>query len=238
VNQGYVATPTALATVPNHGYVARAAVPATSQVRVARVPAPQVALPPVPEFTADELMLNRHLADTYLKGLAAETPRAEAAEVPVSEAIAFTKAMIEKIDDMLVATVVRAEAAAIAASAAASVVAPTAPTVASSASASIAPRPSVAYTAGRVGGYSMAGSRSQRNSGMAPRRTSRPASAGPLPMVEVKMDGQRAVVQNQAEIAEAKTALEAHPAPEIPAPEATPSPEVAAPTSTEGVSQG
>jgi hypothetical protein len=244
VNQGYVATPTALATVPNHGYVARAAVPATSQVRVARVAAPQVALPPVPEFTTDQLMLCRHLADTYLKGLLVETPSempadasTETVEVPViSEAVQLAKATLATIDNVLVFTAVRAEAAAISAQAQAMGVqpVPAIPTVAASASASIAPTPAVAYTAGRVGAarsYSMAGARSQRNSGMAPRRTPRPA-AGPLPMVQVKMDGQRAVVQNQVEISEAKTALEAEPVSE---PIATPQPDA---PSTDVVSQG
>jgi hypothetical protein len=42
---------------------------------------------------------------------------------------------------------------------------------------------------------------------MAPRRTARQGE--PLPPVIVKMDGQRAVVQNQDEIAEAKVTLEA-----------------------------
>lgn len=216
-NQGYVATPTALATMPSHGYVARAAVPGTSQVRVARIAAPpQVVLPPVPELTTDQLMLCRHLADTYLSGLlAVELPSDGSAEAPVSEAVQLAKATLATIDDVLVATAVRAEAAALAAQAPAVVVAP-APTVAAAASMSIAPTPQVAYTAGRVGArsYSMAGARSQRNSAMAPRRTPRPGATS-LPPVIVKMDGQRAVVQNQAEIAEAKAALvEAQPAPE------------------------
>ena len=208
-NQGFFAAPTALATVPNHGFVARAAAPATSQVRVARVGAPQVALPPVPEFTLDQLMLNRHLADKYLADLlaAVETPIEPSAEAPVvSEAIQFAKVMIDAIDEALVATAVRAEAAANAALA--PVVALATPTIAAAASTSIAPTPQVAYTAGRVGArsYSMPGARTQRNSAMAPRRTARPAS--PLPPVIVKMDGQRAVVQNQAEVAQAKAALE------------------------------
>ena len=234
-NQGYVATPTALATVPNHGFVARAAAPATSQVRVARVAAPQVALPPVPEFTVDQLMLCRHLADTYLNGLlvAAELPSESSAEVPpvVSEAIQFAKVLLEEIDEALVATAVRAEAAAIAAQAPVAVV-PATPTVAVAASTSIAPTPSVAYTAGRVGArsYSMPGARSQRNAAMAPRRTARTGS--PLPPVIVKMDGQRAVVQNQAEVAQAKAALEAQPAPEAPTSEVATSP------STEVAPQG
>lgn len=224
-NQGFFAAPTALATVPNHGFVARAAAPATSQVRVARVGAPQVALPPVPEFTVDQLMLCRHLADTYLNGLlAAELPSESAPEeAPVaSEAVQLAQATLATIDDVLVSTAVRAEAVANAARAPIAVVGT--PTVAAAASTSIAPTPQVAYTAGRVGArsYSMPGARTQRNSAMAPRRTARPAS--PLPLVQVKMDGQRAVVQNQAEIAQAKAVLE--------------SPETVTPATTEDASQG
>ena len=45
------------------------------------------------------------------------------------------------------------------------------------------------------------------NASLAPRGVSRPApGASPLPPVIVKMDGQRAVVQNQAEVAAAKSA--------------------------------
>jgi len=208
---GYVATPTALATVPNHGFSARAAAPATSQVRVARVAAPHVVLPPVPEFTVDQLMLCRHLADTYLNGLlAAELPSESSEETPaISEAVQLAQATIATIDDVLVSTAVRAEAAARAAQAPVA-----APTVAAAASTSISPTPQVSYTAGRVGArsYSMPGARTQRNSAMAPRRTAR--EGAPLPLVQVKMDGQRAVVQNQAEVAQAKAALEAQPMPE------------------------
>ena len=218
-NQGYVATPTALATVPRHGYVSRTAAPGTNPVRVTRVGVPQVALPPVPEFATDQLMLCLHLADTYLKGLLAAEMSSESSsetiiDAPVvSEAIQLAKATLATIDDVLVATAVRAEAAVIAAQAPVAVV-PAAPIVAAAASTSIAPTPSVAYTAGRVGSrsYSMPGARSQRNAAMAPRRTPRPDS--PLPPVIVKMDGQRAVVQNPAEIAQAKAALEAQPSSE------------------------
>ena len=203
-----------IAAPANQGY--RLAAPATGgQVRVARVAAPSVVLPPVPEFTTDQLMLCLHLADKYLNDLlAAETPSALSAEAPVvSEAVQLAKATIAMIDDALVATAVRAEAAAIAASAPVEVV-PATPAIAAAASTSIAPTPSVVHAAGRVvaRSYSMAGARSQRNAAMAPRRTARPAS--PLPTVIVKMDGQRGVVQNQAEIAQAKAVLEAAPAPE------------------------
>ncbi len=212
--QGYVAAP-----IASQGY--RLAAPATGgQVRVARVAAPQVALPPVPEFTTDQLMLFLHLADKYLADLlaAVETPIEPSAEAPVaSEAVQLARATIATIDDVLVATAVRAE---VAANAALDPVAAL-PTVAAAASASIAPAPSVSHTAGRVGrSFSLAGSRSQRNSAMAPRRT--PRSASSLPPVIVKMDGERAVVQNQAEIAQAKAALEAQPVPDAPAaPEST-----------------
>ena len=203
-NRGYVAAPTALATV--HGYVARAAAPGTSQVRVARIAAPQVALPPVPELSTDQLMLCQHVVNKYLSDLvAADYPTEPPTEANAeSDVIKLARATIATIDDVLVATAVRAEAAAIAASAP---VAAT-PTIAAAASASISPTPSVSHVAGRVGArsYSMPGARSQRNSAMAPRHTAR--SGSPLPPVIVKMDGQRAVVQNQAEISQAKVALE------------------------------
>lgn len=219
VNQGYVTT-------PSQGYVAapalgrgyRVAVPAASQARVMRVAAPQlvVALPPVPELTTDQLMLFRHLTDKYLAELitveTSSDPTADPTAAPVvSEVMQFTSATLAAIDEILIATAVRAEAAAIAAAEQAAVVAvvPVARTIAAAASASISPTPSVAYSAGRVGGrsYSMPGARTQRNSAMAPRRT--PRSASPLPPVIVKMDGRNAVVQNKAEIAAAKAVLDA-----------------------------
>ena len=206
VNQGYVARS------PMPGmtqYVARAAAPARPHVSHAahvRVAAPMT-LPPLPELTTDQLMLCRHVVGKYLADLlAAAVPDSSAdpsAELPVkSDAIALAETTIAMIDDALVAVVIRAEAAEVAAKAA---LAPAVPAVAAAAAtASIAPVPSVSYVAGRVGGRPHAG-RVQRNAGMAPRRTAR----GPLPPVIVKMDGQRAVVQNQAEVAQAKAALEA-----------------------------
>jgi len=212
---GYVARP---ATGAGQGYVSRALVPATGQPRSVRIAAPQVALPSVPELSMDQLMFLRHVADKYLGDLAAMSEgvaedvaedAAEGAAEPAakSDAVKFAEATIETLDDMLVAVAVRAEAAAKAASAPA--LAP-APTVAAAAATSIAPTPSVSYAAGRVTGRSyVAGARHQRNAGMAPRRTAR----GPLPPVIVKMDGQRAVVQNQAEVAQARAAaLEPQPA--------------------------
>jgi hypothetical protein len=76
----------------------------------------------------------------------------------------------------------------------------TVPTVQRAASASIADAPQASYVAGRVGGggrnVASAGARVQRNAGMAPRRTASGRSS--LPMVQVKMEGAQAVVQNQA----------------------------------------
>lgn len=234
--QGYVARPALPHT--GQGYVARVALPVAgpparelyaSSPRVARIAAPQVIapqvdLPPLPELSTEQLMLCRHRVDKYLGELVAATyPVEPPAEMPPpSEAVQLAKATIATLDDILVATAVRAEAAEKAAAAAAAApIAATIPTVAvPAATASIAPTPSVSYVAGRVTGTrSVAGARAQRNAGMAPRRTAR-QGASPLPPVIVKMDGQRAVVQNQAEIAEAKAALEAQSAPEVVAPEA------------------
>ena len=202
VNQGYVARPA----MPGVSlYAARAAAPASphaTHVAHVRVASPTT-LPPVPELTTDQLMLCRHVVGKYLADLlAAAVPSDPSAELPVkSDAIALAEATIATIDDALVAVVVRAEAAAKAALAPAVSVAP--PVAAAAATASIAPVPSVSYVAGRVGGRHAG--RAQRNAGMAPRRTPR----GPLPPVIVKMDGQRPVLQNQAEVAQAKAALEA-----------------------------
>ena len=143
---------------------------------------------------------------------------------PMSDALKFAYETLAHIEEVLIATAVRAEAVK-AAAAAPPVVAPVAvPTVAVAASGSIAPAsavnraaatsiapaPGVSYTAGRVGParsytHAGAGGRTQRNAGMAPRHTAR----GPLPMVMVKMDGERPTVQNQAEVAQARAAVAA-----------------------------
>jgi hypothetical protein len=164
--------------------------------------APQVELPPVPELSIDQLMLCRHrVHEALVADIAAARPTELPTELrPESDAIKFARLTVDTIDDILVATAVHAEAEALAAAAAA-----TAPAVAAvprtqnfAASTSISPAPSAAYVAGRVGnvrpqqGYT-AGGRTQRNSGMAPRRVAR--DGAPLPPVIVKMDGKRPVVQ-------------------------------------------
>lgn len=214
--QGYTA---------HQGFVARPAGPVANQARVTRIAAPapqvapQVALPPVPEFSADQLMLCRHLAEKYVADLreaVVATPDVSAEGVEESDNVKLALATIATIDDVLVSTAVRAEAAQLAAAAAAAaaatpVVAPTAAPAALSigapAAASIAPAPSVSYPAGRVGArpFIAGGPRAQRNAGMAPRRTGR----SQLPPVIVKMEGQQAVVQNRAEVDQAKAAAAA-----------------------------
>jgi hypothetical protein len=208
--QGYTA---------HQGYVARPAGPVANQARVTRIaaPAPQAApqgaLPPVPEFSTEQLMLCRHLAEKYvadLRAAVAEPPAASAEAVEESDNVKLALATIATIDDVLVSTAVRAEAAALAAADAAAapvapapVAAPAALSIGAPAAASIAPAPSVAYNAGRVGGarpFVAGGPRAQRNSQMAPRRTGR----SNLPPVIVKMEGQQAVVQNRAEVEQAK----------------------------------
>jgi hypothetical protein len=118
---------------------------------VVRVVAPkvEVALPPVPEFTAEQLLLCRHLTGKYLANLSASTSAvtpaeqdsgeaaegaaqgAVAVEVETMEAgsapaavvsedlVRFVQALIETIDQALIAVAVRAEAAEQAAAAAA-----------------------------------------------------------------------------------------------------------------------
>lgn len=181
----------------------------SSQVgpRVARIAAPR-ALPPLPEFSTDELMFLRHAADKCLGEIAAaEAPAEEGVEIEKSEAVTLAEATITKIDDMLVAVAVHAEAAAAAA------VAPATP------NAYVTPRPETGghFSPAAIvrqppanGGYVARppGVRMHGNTTMAPRRVprQRPATAGALPVVEVKMDGGRAVVQNQAEVAAARAA--------------------------------
>ena len=235
--------------------------------RVVRVAAPktELALPPVPELTAEQLLLCRHLAGKYLAELITSTSTSTSASVtaPVeqdsgeavegapqgsveaevevdrpdvvaasSAAVAgaseplvrLVQATIEMIDQALVAVAVRAEAAALAAAAAASAAAPVpeAAVLSSAPVGSMAPAgygtsiipaaPSTSYVAGRVGqanGYTRAPRRVTQAQALAPRRV---APAGELPVVQVKMDGGRAVVQNQTEVAAARAARRGQPA--------------------------
>lgn len=212
------ASPTAVSQ-PRGAY--RVAAPATSAPRgggfrvAAPQAAPQVVLPPMPEFNADQLMLLRHAADKFLGELRASTETvAESEEGASKEAvnadnIQIAEAAIETIDQMMVTVAVRAEAAAKAAAAAAA--APV--TFASVARPSIVPKaPTASYVAGRVGG-----ARIQRHAAMAPRRA--PRDGSPLPPVIVKMDGGRSVVQNQEEVAAARAEALAQRTVQVPAPE-------------------
>lgn len=204
-----------VAPVARQGYVARPAYPAARQsrvapvARVARIAAPTASVP-VPDLTMDQLMLCRHLAEKYLAEVRAAP--ADAANDPAeivedSDAAKLAAATIATIDDVLAATAAQVEAAALAAAAPV----PAASTIAAPAATSISPAPSVSYNAGRVGGrsYVAGGARSQRNAGMAPRRTAR--GGAPLPPVIVKMEGQGAVVQNRAEVEQARAAALASP---------------------------
>jgi hypothetical protein len=178
------------ALAPRQGYVARPAYPVASQsrvapvARVARVPAPQVAVPvqptapPVLDLTVDQLMLCRHLAEKYLAEVRSPAD-APAGTVEDSDAAWLAVATIAAIDDVLVAT---AEAEALAEAAPP---VPAASTIAAPAETSIAPAPSVSYSAGRVGARSyVAGGRSQRNAGLAPRRTARTEETTEAPATE------------------------------------------------------
>lgn len=230
-----------------------AAAPTLSAPRGARVAAParqvvaapsrqlapsrQVALPTVPDLSTDQLMLCRHLAGKYLGDLLAESPPTEpATELPAkSDAVKLAEATIFTLDEVMIATAVRAAAAEEAATVPTPVVVPTTQTFA--ASTSIAPAPSASYVAGRVGsrpqGFTL-GARTQRNSAMAPRRVARAGS--PLPPVIVKMEGRQAVVQNKAEVEQAKAAMSA-PETTVVSPEAVVL-EAAVAETPEGAAQG
>jgi hypothetical protein len=209
------------------------AAPVVNRGRVVRVAAPakpELALPPVPELSADQLMLCRHLVGKYLVDLKTPAPVVQGTvdpAAPASEGVAdsgehvvstdatdatatvseapeglvrLVEATIETIDQALVAVAVRTEAAEQAAAAAA--VAAAALAVSTSAASIIPAAPSTSYVAGRVGARPNGYVRSQRGAGQAPRRV----APGQLPMVEVKMSGGRAVVQNQEEVAAARAA--------------------------------
>jgi hypothetical protein len=171
-------------------------------------------------------MLCRHLVEKYLveqRDAAVpqdtiDTPNAhgpdgevvvEAIQGSMSlENIKLAELTISMLDEAMIATAVRAEAAALAAAAPV----PTAdtvtvmPTLSYAAATSIAPAPSASYVAGRVGTRPQAftGARVQRNASLAPRRVA--STGSQLPPVIVSMDGGRAVVQNQAEVAQARAA--------------------------------
>lgn len=190
--------------------------------QVSAAPTRQVALPPVPDLSTDQLMLCRHLVEKYLGELRAVDAAVAGETSTGAENLKLAEETISTLDEVMIATAVRAAAAEEEAAAAPSPVA-VLPTQTYAAATSIAPAPSASYVAGRVGarpqGFT-AGARAQRNAGMAPRGVARGGSA--LPPVIVKMEGKLAVVQNQAEIAQAKAAMLA-PEPTFPAfsPEAT-----------------
>ena len=204
--------------------------------RVTRVPAPRPellpapVLPEVPELSAEQWLLYRHLVDKYHADLtASSTPSDSADDVAKSDAVKFAEATIDTIDQALVAVAVRAEAAAIAASAPVPIAA-----AAAVGNTYVAPRPvtgghfspaslsptvpqNAGYVAQRPGTrtHVAGGGRTQGSSGFAPRRVQRrvPQPGEPtLPPVIVKMDGQRPVVQSppvEQPTAESVAAVEA-----------------------------
>lgn len=208
-----------------------AAPPVGRTVRIAAPQPPQVPLPPLPEFGADQLMLCRHLVGSYLSDLRAADPSAQEAgesgaqgtaesESPGADNIKLAAATLDTIDQALVSVAVRIEAETLAAEAlaAAAAEAPEAPTAGPAPASIIPAAPTAAYVAGRVGGRpggytgGYSGGRVQRNAGMAPRRVQR---SEVLPQVVVKMENGRSIVQNQAEVAAARAAALAAKSPEV-----------------------
>ena len=174
------------------------AAPVVNKGRVVRVaaPKPELALPPVPELSADQLMLCRHLVGKYLMDLKTPAPMVQETMEPAGPAsqdavdsgervvstdasavasevpeglVHLVEATIETIDQALVAVAVRAEAAEAAAVAAVAAVAAAAAVPAPAASI-IPAAPSTSYVAGRVGARPNGYARAQRSAGQAPRR--------------------------------------------------------------------
>jgi len=198
----------------------QSAAPVLSQPRVARMPAP-IAAQAVPVLQAaawtpglsiDQLLLCRHRVDAYLGDLRASAvaPSDDSETSTTADNAALAEGTLVVIDQLIAAA--SAQDLSEVPSTEPVAVAPVA-----RAGAYVAPGSQVTYPArngypargGYVapgpGGRRAAYGRSQGNAALAPRRVVR--SGAPLPLVQVKMDGQRPTVQNPAEVAAAKEAL-------------------------------
>ncbi len=194
--------------------------PALSQPRM-RIGAPQQvqvqqvrAQPQMPELSIDQLMFLRHVADKYL---GEQRTGDTAAETAVTDNTKIAEDAIFVIDRMIVMANTQAPEAPIE-SPIESVADPApAPAVRPVAVGYVVPAahtaiartaPARGYVAPRPGGRPSyaAGSVRMGNGGLAPRGVVRDGRKSGLPVVQVKMDGQRAVVQNQAEVATARQA--------------------------------
>jgi hypothetical protein len=175
---------------------------------------PQVQLPSIPELTTDQHMLLRHTLEGYLAALrSGGQDEAAIAAIEESDAFKFAAKTAADLDDILVATAVHAEAAAIAAANVAPTPAAAPATRAPVVGAYVAPRPvtgghfspaSLSPQPPRTTGYvaqvpgtrsHVAGVRSQGHASMAPRRVQRQPGAAPLPPVNVQMNGNQPMVQ-------------------------------------------
>jgi len=194
--------------------------------------------PQGPELSIDQLMLCRHLVDKYLGEQRTGDGTAEtvADNVKLAEDTIFVidqacAAATEQVTSEVVTADLLDAPAEIPVVRATGYVAPAAytplgsPVMARPAPAR--PAPARGFVAPRPGGGRRVG-----NVSLTPRRVAR--VGGPLPMVQVKMDGQRAVVQNQAEVAAIKAAQLA----EIEALVQAQAPAPAAPQVAEGAVQG
>jgi hypothetical protein len=178
---------------------------AQAPVQVAQVPQARG-----PELSIDGALFLRHRADTYISEHTSDvnaTPDSTTANnLKIAEDAIFV------LDQMIAAASSTEEVVEVTEPAAPISTAPS-PAVRAQAVGYVAPHalsstgrvaaPARGYVAPRPGGRNIR----MGNASLAPRRVARaPQSQGGLPIVQVKMDGQRAVVQNQAEVAAAKAA--------------------------------
>lgn len=224
----------AAAPVLSQPRVARIAAPRQVQVYPRQVAQPQVVqvqqalASQMPELSIDQVLFVRHVVDKYLSehtgNVAADSTTAnnlkiaEDAALVLDRMLAVATAQAAEIPVVEIPVEIPVEAPAVAAvpvtlvpaarPAAVGYVAPAAY------SSTMRPAgryvvPTGGYVAPRADGRRINVPASMRtgNATLAPRRVARAGQAGGLPMVQVKMDGQRAVVQNQAEVAAAKQAL-------------------------------
>lgn len=194
---------------------------------VAQIAAP--VLPEVPELTTDQWMICQHALAKYAEALQA-TEGSDAEDSQTFAVIQLAKKTRDDIDQTLVAIAIHAEAlangtavASAPATRANHYVTPRAGTGGFYSPAALSPQGQAQAPAAptsvtaiaqapRSGGFVMqqpSVRRTQLNSGLVPRGVRRAAQPGALPMVQVKMDGQRPSVQNKAELEAALAAREA-----------------------------
>ena len=197
--------------------------PQIVQAQIAQAQVQSSFVPQMPELSTDQVLFVRHLVDKYLAehagNVAADSTTADNVKLAEDTIFVFDRMIAAvtaqiaegSVEIPVTASVVEVEAVPVATVPVVAAPVARVATVGYVAPAAYTPMGSTApkrgYVAPRPDGRRVNVPASMRtgNASLAPRRVAR-AQAGALPMVQVKMDGQRAVVVNQAEVAAAKEA--------------------------------